>query len=136
MTTTRLLPIALAALLSAPALAQEQAQVPADPQPADEPVAVEPVASFEPVDENPTVVDPADTIPPPETDADVDRRCLEQTGSRVTADPQPATPKDQSERDGEDCAIGNGTVYTRDDLDRTGETTVEEALESLDPRVF
>ena len=136
MTTTRLLPIALAALLSAPALAQEQAQVPADPQPADEPVAVEPVASFEPVDENPTTVDPADTVPAPEGDADVDRRCLEQTGSRVTADPQPATPKDQSARDGEDCAIGYGTVYTRDDLDRTGEITVEEALESLDPRVF
>ena len=69
-------------------------------------------------------------------DLDVDRRCLEATGSRVTADPQPATPKDQSEQAGHLCAIGNGTVYTRDDLDRTGETTVEEALESLDPRVF
>ena len=41
-------------------------------------------------------------------DADVDRRCLEATGSRVNADPQPATAKDNTERNGEDCTIGNG----------------------------
>ena len=71
-----------------------------------------------------------------EEDRNVDRRCLEETGSRVTADPQPATPEDQSEEAGQDCTIGNGTVYTRDDIDRTGQTTVKEALQALDPRVF
>ena len=69
-------------------------------------------------------------------DADVDRRCLEATGSRVSADPQPATAKDNTERDGEDCTIGNGTVHTRKDIDQSGATTVKEALQRLDPRVF
>ena len=67
-------------------------------------------------------------------DADVDRRCLEATGSRVNADPQPATAKDNT--DGEDCTIGNGTVHTRKDIDQSGATTVKEALQRLDPRVF
>ena len=69
-------------------------------------------------------------------DADVDRRCLEATGSRVSADPQPATAKDNTERNGEDCTIGNGTVHTRKDIDQSGATTVKEALQRLDPRVF
>ena len=68
-------------------------------------------------------------------DQDVDRRCLEETGSRVTADPQPATAKDNTERDGHDCAIGPGTVYTREDIDGTGATNVEDALRALDPRL-
>ena len=69
-------------------------------------------------------------------DADVDRRCLEATGSRVNADPQPATAKDNTERNGEDCTIGNGIVHTRKDIDQSGATTVKEALQRLDPRVF
>ena len=69
-------------------------------------------------------------------DLDVDRRCLEATGSRVTADPQPATARDDTERDGPDCTIGNGAVHTRKDIDQSGATTVKEALQRLDPRVF
>ena len=110
MNTLRFLPLALATVLSATAFAA--VAQPVDP-------AVEPQAGA------------ADTT----ADLDVDRRCLEETGSRVTADPQPATAKDNTERDGHDCALGNGTVYTRGDIDRTGRTTVKEALQALDPRL-
>ncbi|HET8818872.1 MAG TPA: hypothetical protein VFM73_04950 [Xanthomonadaceae bacterium] len=110
----RILPAALAAALSATTFA----------------------AVAQPVD--PAVVETAPTERQlaVEADRNVDRRCLEETGSRVTADPQPATPKDQSEEAGHDCAIGSGTVYTRGDIDSTGRTTVKEALQALDPRVF
>lgn len=109
MNTKRFLPLALAAALSATAFA----------------------ATAQPVD---PAVDPAPEQAGETTDdLDVDRRCLEATGSRVTADPQPATAKDNTEHDGHDCAMGPGTVYTRKDLDRTGATNVKDALRALDP---
>lgn len=116
----RSLPFALAIALSATAFA-------AIAQPVDPAVAAAPpMAEAVPTERQLAL----------EEDRNVDRRCLEETGSRVTADPQPATPKDQSEEAGHDCAIGNGTVYTREDIDGTGRTTVKEALQALDPRVF
>ena len=111
MNTKRFLPLALATALSATAFA-------ATAQPVDPAVEPAPEQASETTE-----------------DLDVDRRCLEATGSRVTADPQPATAKDNSERDGHDCAMGPGTVYTRKDLDRTGHTNLEDALKSLDPRL-
>ena len=72
-------------------------------------------------------------------DRRVDRRCLRHTGSRILADRDPDTDAG-TEAAGKDtrrrCAIGNGTVYTREDIDGTGQVTVEEALRVLDPRVF
>ena len=90
-------------------------------------------ATAQPID--PTVAPTAGQTEAAE-DLDVDRRCLEATGSRVTADPQPATARDNTERDGPDCAIGNGTVHTRKDIDRTGATNIEDALRALDPRLL
>lgn len=113
MNTKHFLPLVLAAALSATAFA----------------------ATAQPVD--PAVEPQSDGVVGEATDdLDVDRRCLEYTGSRVTADPQPATAKDNTETDGHDCAIGNGTIHTREDLDRTGATNIEDALRALDPRFF
>ena len=111
MHSQRFLPLALAAILSASTFA-------AIAQPID-PAAAPPAVSPESID-----------------DGGVDRRCLEATGSRVNADPQPATAKDNTESDSPDCTIGNGTVHTRKDIDQSGATTVKEALQRLDPRVF
>ncbi len=111
MSTKHFLPLALAAALSTTAFA----------------------ATARPVD--PTV-EPTSGQAEAAEDLDVDRRCLEATGSRVTADPQPATARDTTERDGHDCAIGNGTVHTRKDIDRTGATNLEDALRALDPRLL
>jgi outer membrane cobalamin receptor len=47
--------------------------------------------------------------------------CLTQTGSRIT-------------RSGEKCTA-NGRSYSSDDIDRTGATTVAEALRTLDPSI-
>lgn len=117
MNIQRLLPAALAAALSATAFtAVSQPVDPAAPPVAEDAATERQVAL--------------------EEDRNVDRNCLEETGSRVTADSQPATRKDHSEQAGHDCAIGNGTVYTRGDIDSTGRTTVKEALQALDPRVF
>lgn len=58
-------------------------------------------------------------------DAEFESFCLQQTGSRVT-----------SERDGSKrCVGGSGRVYTRQDLDRTGETDMAAALRKLDPAI-
>ena len=125
MNIQRLLPAALAATLSATAFVA--VAQPVDPAAAHAPQVGEQHMAEAPATERQLAV---------EEDRDVDRRCLEETGSRVNADPQPATPKDQSERAGHDCTIGSGTVYTREDIDDTGRTTVKEALQALDPRVF
>jgi len=79
-----------------------------------------------------------EAAPPPKTarERKFDRECLRFTGSRVIADPQSNTGKDQSEGTPRRCLMANGAVYTREDIDRTGATTVKEALQAVDPRVF
>lgn len=52
-----------------------------------------------------------------------DPTCLSQTGSRI-----------QSR--GNDACAGHGRSYSRDDLDRTGEVDVGQALRKLDPRLY
>lgn len=53
-----------------------------------------------------------------------DPNCLRHTGSRL----QP--------RGKDGCIAGAGRSYSRDDLDRTGEVDVGEALRKLDPRLY
>jgi hypothetical protein len=53
-----------------------------------------------------------------------DPNCLRHTGSRL----QP--------RGKDGCIGGAGRSYSRDDLDRTGEVDVGEALRKLDPRLY
>lgn len=69
-------------------------------------------------------------------DATDDANCLRYTGSRIKADPQPLTAEAPVDAEGKpSCANAPGTAYTRKDLERTGRTTVKEALRALDPRV-
>ena len=60
---------------------------------------------------------------------DIDRNCLRQTGTHI---------RDRSATDGKGrkrCVAANGRVYTRDDIDRTGQTDIAEALRQLDPSI-
>lgn len=61
--------------------------------------------------------------------AEVDRNCLRQTGTRI---------RDRAATDGKGrkgCVAANGRVYTREDIDRTGQTDIAEALRQLDPSI-
>ena len=57
----------------------------------------------------------------------VQRYCLRQTGTRI----------DLRRHDGPEraCIAANGRVYTREDLERTGEVDIAEALRKLDPAI-
>lgn len=57
-----------------------------------------------------------------------DRNCLRDTGSRIPV-------RDDDRRGRRDCKPGVGRVYDREDLMRTGETDIGEALERLDPSI-
>ena len=63
-----------------------------------------------------------------------DRNCLRQTGSRIVAraNRQADELKDPTRRR---CAPVSGRSYDRDDLDRTGQTNVADALRMFDPSV-
>lgn len=53
-----------------------------------------------------------------------DRICLRETGTRI----QRRDRKDQ-------CVNANGRSYTREDLDRTGDVNLADALRRLDPAI-
>jgi len=61
-----------------------------------------------------------------------DRNCLRQTGSLVTAH-----KNRKAERAGKagKCANAFGRAYDREDIERTGATSVAEALRMLDPAI-
>ena len=56
---------------------------------------------------------------------DADRNCLRHTGTRIA-------PRDTS---GKRCIPQHGSVYTREDLDRTGEVDMGQALRRLDTSI-
>lgn len=56
-----------------------------------------------------------------------DRYCLRSTGSRIVAK--------QNEKGARRCVAANGRVYTREDLDRTGQLDMADALRRLDPSI-
>lgn len=61
------------------------------------------------------------------------RTCLTLTGSRVTAQRNlRAAREGRSERE---CANSNGRVYSEQDIERTGQRSVADALRSLDTGV-
>ncbi|MEG3192567.1 MULTISPECIES: hypothetical protein [Novilysobacter] len=64
-----------------------------------------------------------------ELQQDVDRDCIRYTGSRITSR---ITARRTDETD---CVIAHGRVYTREDLDRTGEINIVDALRRLDPSI-
>jgi hypothetical protein len=88
-----------------------------------------------------TAADPAPAAPPstaqeapkatpevPATDSDrkplSDTTCLRETGSRITK--RAGKPR---------CTAQPGRVYSKDDIDRTGYTSLGDALRALDPSI-
>lgn len=62
------------------------------------------------------------------TDADARKDCLRYTGSHLATR--------TLERKGKDCVIANGRVYTSEDIQRTGQTNLADALRMLDPAIY
>ena len=60
------------------------------------------------------------------------RTCLRSTGSRVTAAQNVRATKDGKPQR---CAPVNGRVYTSEDIARTGQVDIYDALRMLDPSV-
>lgn len=56
-----------------------------------------------------------------------DRYCLRATGSRIV--------ERANARGVRRCTVASGRVYSRDDLDRTGEVDIAEALRRLDTSI-
>jgi len=83
----------------------------------------------------PEPADPATPITPERADdvradAEVDRFCLKETGSRI-----PVASRVSSNREGRRCTGANGRVYTREEIERTGEVDLADALRRLDPSI-
>ena len=57
-----------------------------------------------------------------------DRLCLRATGSRIVA-----MQNTKTDKAGQHCAIGPGRVHTSEDLERTGATSLGDALRRLEP---
>lgn len=60
----------------------------------------------------------------------VDRFCIQQTGSRVSA-----ARAARSKSEERDCVSAGGRVYTREDIDATGSPDLRDALRRLDPAI-
>lgn len=61
---------------------------------------------------------------------EVDRFCLRETGSRI-----PMASRVSGKRDQRRCTGANGRVYTREEIERTGEVDLADALRRLDPSI-
>lgn len=69
--------------------------------------------------------------PAPAADRKADEAfCLRHTGSRIPVRADRRTGKKDA-----GCIAAHGRVYTRDDLDRTGEVDIADALRKLDPAI-
>jgi len=85
---------------------------------------------------------PIDTRTGTETTVERDARrdCMRYTGSHILArrserNAAPAETDAVGELDRDECISANGRVYSRDDLMRTGETDIADALRRLDPAI-
>src|SRR5688572_5944187 len=62
-----------------------------------------------------------------------DRNCLRHTGTHINSGTQVSSRADgPTDRK---CIGANGRVYTREDLERTGEIDIADALRKLDPSI-
>ncbi len=117
-------PLLLASALAAAALA-------ASAQTATPPVGVDAVAQAQAASD-------ADARSDANAKPGVDRNCLRQTGSRITARYNAtgaATARDGVDKRSRRCVAANGRVYSREDIDRTGEVNIADALRKLDPAI-
>jgi hypothetical protein len=62
-----------------------------------------------------------------------ERNCLRQTGTRISSGTQVSSRAD-GHKDRK-CTGANGRAYTREDLERTGEVDIADALRKLDPSI-
>lgn len=65
-----------------------------------------------------------------ERDRSSDRFCIQQTGSRIIANRNARSKDERAE-----CVASGGRVYTREDIERTGSTDLQDALRRLDPAI-
>ena len=66
----------------------------------------------------------------------IDRNCLRQTGSRIVARGNATrSASDRTDKHGKRCVAANGRVYSREDIERTGEIDLAAALRKLDPAI-
>ena len=61
-----------------------------------------------------------------------DRYCVRATGSHIVARDSRSQKVDEFDKG---CLAVGGRVYTRDDIDRTGEMSLKDALRKLDPSI-
>lgn len=69
------------------------------------------------------------------SDVLADRNCLRHTGSRITASRNATRIRKHDDKTPPECANAPGRSYTQEDLQRTGQTNVADALRMLDPSV-
>lgn len=75
-----------------------------------------------------------DSSPTPQ----IDRNCLRQTGSRIVArynSSRQSTARDGAGKTSQRCVAANGRVYSREDIELTGEVNIADALRKLDPAI-
>ena len=69
-----------------------------------------------------------------QANADSQRGCLRHTGTHIRD--RSTTAKASTDKSGrKGCVAANGRVYSRDDINRTGQTDIGEALRQLDPSI-
>ena len=67
----------------------------------------------------------------------IDRNCLPQTGSRIVARGNATrSASDLTDKHGKRCVAASGRVYSREDIERTGEVDLADALRKLDPAIY
>ena len=67
----------------------------------------------------------------------IDRNCLRQTGSRIVARGNATrSASDLADKHGKRCVAASGRVYSREDIERTGEVDLADALRKLDPAIY
>lgn len=66
----------------------------------------------------------------------VDRNCMQYTGSRIVARHNATRSANlRHDKAKPRCVAANGRVYSRDDIERTGEVDIADALRKLDPSI-
>lgn len=60
-----------------------------------------------------------------------ERFCIQDTGSRIVAHRNARNKKERA-----DCVAAGGRVYTREDIERTGDADLADALRRLDPSIY
>ena len=70
-----------------------------------------------------------------DTNPQVERNCLAQTGTRIVVSRPARSAAQRNDKAGPRCVGANGRVYSREDIERTGEVDLAGALRKLDPSI-